>query len=242
MSLDQLKKHAKNAQHLLEEFGIPGPVKLSEAQKFVARIHGYPDWDSAIRAQEAAELKAESGVFAVTTTDFSGVSHTTITRSRDTALASFFEMTYLLVHAAADGRFTVVGDDDDAVLTGLHLILGDGQENSACVLSLTTPGRVVDEPGSISLRKAGQTFTQIASEIQSAIDLHAGKLDEAEVERLKFSEAAFLLGTLLAEEMLNDARDAKSAQPAPSETTAKRTWKEMTLVRQSVVMTARVLV
>ncbi|WP_186214713.1 hypothetical protein [Burkholderia gladioli] len=55
MSLDQLKKHAKNAGPLLEELGVRGPVKLSTSQKFVARLHGYPDWISACEAQAAAK-------------------------------------------------------------------------------------------------------------------------------------------------------------------------------------------
>ncbi|AQH05643.1 hypothetical protein A9R05_42255 (plasmid) [Burkholderia sp. KK1] len=55
MSLDQLKKHAKNAGPLLEELGVRGPVKLSTSQKFVARLHGYPDWISACEAQAEAK-------------------------------------------------------------------------------------------------------------------------------------------------------------------------------------------
>ncbi|HIH2744961.1 TPA: hypothetical protein ACYLN4_000627 [Burkholderia lata] len=53
MSLDQLKKRAKNAGPLLEELGVRGPVKLSTSQKFVARLDGYPDWISACEAQAA---------------------------------------------------------------------------------------------------------------------------------------------------------------------------------------------
>ena len=54
MSVDHLKKQAKNAQRLLEEFRAAplGPIKLSQAQEFVARLEGYPDWHAALAKHE----------------------------------------------------------------------------------------------------------------------------------------------------------------------------------------------
>lgn len=61
MSLDHLKKQAKNAQTLLKEFGVPGNVQLSQGQAFVARLGGYPDWVSACKAAAAkASPKTQS--------------------------------------------------------------------------------------------------------------------------------------------------------------------------------------
>lgn len=55
MSVDHLKKQAKNTQRLLEAFAgaSKGTVKLATAQEFVAQSHGYPDWHSALCAQES---------------------------------------------------------------------------------------------------------------------------------------------------------------------------------------------
>lgn len=58
MSVEHLKKQAKNTQRLLEAFtGAPqGSVKLSAAQEFVAQSHGYPDWHSALNAEVPQRL------------------------------------------------------------------------------------------------------------------------------------------------------------------------------------------
>lgn len=52
MSVDRLKKQAKNARPLLAALTAGTTCTLSQAQTFVAQIHGYPDWHSAIKAQE----------------------------------------------------------------------------------------------------------------------------------------------------------------------------------------------
>ncbi|WP_126228564.1 hypothetical protein [Burkholderia ambifaria] len=54
MSLDHLKKQAKNAQVLLKEFGVPGEVQLHDSQRFVARLRGFPNWLAACVTQSAS--------------------------------------------------------------------------------------------------------------------------------------------------------------------------------------------
>lgn len=50
MTLEHLKKQAKNAQKLLDSFGVAPSVKLAQAQEFVARLHGYPSWHDAVES------------------------------------------------------------------------------------------------------------------------------------------------------------------------------------------------
>lgn len=49
MSLDKMKKQAKNLQRLLPDFVSQNPseLKLAHCQELVARIHGFPSWHAA---------------------------------------------------------------------------------------------------------------------------------------------------------------------------------------------------
>ena len=182
-----------------------------------------------------AELSVE--LWAVTEIDISGVPHIAVSTSRDQAISHFLQLAYLFAHAAPDQTFKVVGDDFDAALTGLHLIW-DSEAGPLCVANLTRPGSLGSEPGWAPAERGNKEFSAIAAEIQAALDLAAGDLDPAEVERLGYSSAAMALGGGLAEEML-DHEHPSDAKPV-SKTHAKKIWKEMGSVRQYVQMLARV--
>lgn len=49
MSLDKMKKQAKNLQRLLPDFisEHPNELRLADCQELVARIHGFPNWHAA---------------------------------------------------------------------------------------------------------------------------------------------------------------------------------------------------
>jgi len=177
-------------------------------------------------------------LWAVTEIDISGVPHIAVTSSRDQAISHFFQMTYLFVHAAPEQKFRVIGDDDDAALTGLHLIW-DHEAGALCVASLTRPGSIGSQPGWAPVERAKKEFTEIAAEVQAALDLTAGKLAPNEVERLSFSSAAVALGRELAEEMLANERSADIKPVTPAR--AKKIWAEMAGVRQYVQMMARIV-
>lgn len=51
MSVDHLKKQAKNAKPQLAQL-LGQPYSLAESQEFIARLHGYPSWHAALKAQE----------------------------------------------------------------------------------------------------------------------------------------------------------------------------------------------
>lgn len=57
MSIEHLKKQAKNLHRLLPEFiqAHPDGGKLSDAQELIARTHGYPNFHAA--ATKAKETK-----------------------------------------------------------------------------------------------------------------------------------------------------------------------------------------
>ena len=181
------------------------------------------------------ELNIE--LWAVTQIDISGVPQLAVTSSRDQAISHFLKMVYLFAHAAPDQKFKVIGDDDDAALTGLHLIW-DHEAGALCVASLTRPASIGSEPGWAPLERAKKDFADIAEEIQAALDLTAGKLAPDEVERLSFSSAAMALGRELAAEMLAEERQA-DIKPV-TQARAKKVWTEMAGVRQYIQMMARV--
>lgn len=53
MSLDKMKKQAKNLLRLLPEFvrEHPGELKLADCQELIARTHGFPNWHAAATHQ-----------------------------------------------------------------------------------------------------------------------------------------------------------------------------------------------
>lgn len=181
-----------------------------------------------------ADLEIE--LWAVTHVEISGVAHTAVTTSRDQAISHFFQQVYLFVHAAPDQKFRVIGDDYDAALTGLHLIW-ELEDGAISVASLTRPASIGSESGWEAVKRSNKEFSEIAAEVQAALDMTAGKLDAEEIERLSFSSAAMALGRDLAEEILSgEQEDIKPVTQAR----AKRIWAEMAGVRQYVRMMARV--
>ena len=86
-------------------------------------------------------------VWVVSMVDSGGFPHVTITEDRDQAIAAFMQHTYFFVHACTNSTvFRVVGEDYDGGFTGLHLLM-DLKDDSMCVLSLTSPGRISPQPG-----------------------------------------------------------------------------------------------
>ena len=73
MSIDRLKKQAKNAQKLLEDFlaAHTPPFKLSDCQDLVARLNGYPDW---FAAESNPRLKTSEQNAGATHSDNNGAS------------------------------------------------------------------------------------------------------------------------------------------------------------------------
>lgn len=64
MSLDHLKKQAKNLKKVLPEFIREHPTggALSDCQELVARVNGYPSWHAAVtRLQDAHAKPIASG-------------------------------------------------------------------------------------------------------------------------------------------------------------------------------------
>jgi hypothetical protein len=184
-----------------------------------------------------ANLSVE--MFAVTVVDLSGVSHVAVTTDRDQAISHFMLQAYLFAHAAPDQTFRVVGGDVDAALSGLHLIW-DRKDGAAVELaSLSIPGSIGASPGWVAPDYAKKSFFEIGSSLDAALRQHEGKLEPAEVERLRNSRAAFALGRPLAEVLISPD-DADQAPIKVSQATAKRTWDAMASVDQYVEMLARV--
>ena len=180
-----------------------------------------------------ADLKIE--LWAVTKTDLSGVTHVSVTSSRDEAVSHFMHSVYLFMHAAPDQRFVVVGDDYDAALTGLHLIW-TSDDVSISVASVTRPASIGSNPGYVPFMTADKPFVDLADEMNAAIAQVHGKLDVREIESLKFSSAAMAMGRYLAEELVEP--DDSIEHKKVSQAKAKRMWTDMKDVDQYVSMMA----
>lgn len=183
-----------------------------------------------------AEIKVD--LWVVTTVDISGVPHVAVTSSRDDAISNFLQITYLFIHAAPNEKFTVVGDDFDAALTGMHLIWEmDGAP--LCVASVSRPASIGNQEGYVPEERDKKNFVDLATEIQAAINMMTGRLDKKEIEKLQHSSAVLHLVHSMAETMIEDERsDRENRVEAVSPRKAKKTWSEMAEVRQYLQMTA----
>lgn len=180
-----------------------------------------------------ADLKIE--LWAVTETDLSGVTHVSVTSSRDEAVSHFMLSVYLFKHAAPDQNFVVVGDDYDAALTGLHLIWRS-EDISISVASVTRPASIGSNPGYIPFETGEKSFVDLADEMNAAAAHVHGKLDPEEIERLKFSSAAMAMERYLAEALIEP--DESIEHKKVSQAKAKRMWTAMKGVDQYVSMMA----
>lgn len=179
------------------------------------------------------DLKIE--LWAVTQTDLSGVTHVSVTSSRDEAVSHFMHSVYLFKHAAPDENFVVVGDDYDAALTGLHLIW-KSDDVSISVASVTRPASIGSNQGYVPFFTGEKSFFDLADEMNAAIALVHGKLDPEDVERLKFSSAAMAMGRYLAEALIEP--DESLEHKKVSQAKAKRMWTGMKDVDQYISMMA----
>ena len=180
-----------------------------------------------------ADLTIE--LWAVTNTDLSGVTHVSVTSSRDEAVSQFMHSVYLFMHAAPDQRFMVVGDDYDAALTGLHLIW-KSDDVSISVASVTRPGSIGSNPGYVPFMTTERSFVDLADEMNAAIAQVHGKLEPEEIERLKFSSAAMAMGRYLAEALIETDESIEHKKISQAKT--KRMWTAMKDVDQYISMMA----
>lgn len=174
-------------------------------------------------------------LWAVTNTDLSGVTHVSVTSSRDEAVSHFMQSVYLFLHAAPEQHFVIVGDDYDAVLTGLHLIW-KSDDFAISVASLTRPSSIGSNPGYLPFKTSDKSFVDLADEMNAAILQVHGKLESDEIDRLKFSSAAMALGQYLADELLKP--DESVEHKKISHAKAKRMWTAMKDVDQYISMMA----
>ncbi|BDB30500.1 hypothetical protein Tamer19_42740 [Cupriavidus sp. TA19] len=177
----------------------------------------------------------QSELWIVSVVDLSGVPKSVVSPSRDEATSQFLHLAYLFVHATPDQRLRVVGDDEDAALTGMHLIWDSDDGGAVCLVSLTRAAVVRSAPGWSAAYRQNQTFASIAAEAQAALDATAGHLDPREVDRLSRSSAVFALNRPLAPLLVaGDERDVPPIELAR----ARSVWEEMKAVDQYIEMKA----
>ena len=175
-------------------------------------------------------------VWSITMTDDSTYPHVTQAIGRDNAIAAFMSQAYMFVHAHK-GTYSVVGEDNDAGLTGLHLIFQpeNVDDVTICAVSLASPMWIESQDGYKAPAWGDLELVGIAAHLQSAID--NTKPSQTERNRLKVCEAALNWPRRLAEELLDGRTSGFEVSPAEG----RRIWKEMGQVRQWTCGTARVI-
>ena len=186
---------------------------------------------------ESTGEKTTEERWCVTMNDISGVPGVVIAPSRKVAIEHFMQTVYLFLHAAPDQLFRVIGNDDDAALAGLHLVMNVG-EAWVCLAALTRPGEI--DPDCDLATEAGnaQSFVASASLIQSAIELTQGSLEVNEVERLSHSVAMLKVYRPLADIFAKEVEEVGETQS--QEEKAIKTWDDMASIRHMVSLTATI--
>jgi hypothetical protein len=174
----------------------------------------------------------------VTMTDVSGFPHVTIARDRDNAVSAFLRYVYMFANVHK-GRYTVVGNDHDPALRGLHLLYTPmGDETTICVVSVSCPMEIIpQEPWQTpSYRAFG--FSDLATEIQASVERN--EPNAAEASRLERSVVAWIWPRALADMMMEANQPSEKEWMRIPESRSKELWAEMSSVRQWTQGKARV--
>ncbi|SRR5581483_3165018 len=178
-------------------------------------------------------------LWVVSLVDFGGLAHSTIAKNRDDAVAAFMSHVYMFVHSFPEAAFRIVGDDDDAALTGLHCLMRLEKE-WLCVISVTSPGVIEPQPGSTTFPWGDARFVQIAADIEGAVAKHQSLVSAEERERLRRSTVAVLFPRNGAEALIEAAQENDEPADKVSAHRAAQVWNAMGRVRQFVHVTATV--
>lgn len=170
--------------------------------------------------------------------DLTGVPHVVASNDRAIAINYFLGVVYLHMHAAPNESFKVVGDDVDAALSGLHLLM-QLDDSWVCMAALTQPALIEPQEDYDTLAANAPDFASTAMLIQGAIENNHGKLDQATVEKLSHSLAAMHIYRPLADIIASEEAD-DCVQPAPEvqRTDIENTWRDMGRVKHMISMTA----
>ena len=177
-------------------------------------------------------------IWCVTTIDCGGLPTTVLANSRDDAVSHFYHLTYLFLHAAPDMDFMVVGNDDDAALAGLHLLIKT-EEGHIPVLSLTKPGQLEKLKGSTIRRHGDRPFVEIAGDLQLVIEDKAGNLSQKDIDGLSRSGPAYALAYSKAEGLAEEASYRLSNDDV--EQVISHTWDDMRAGKHQSLYQATIL-
>lgn len=177
------------------------------------------------------------GLWAITTTDASGVPHVMITTDLDQAIAAFMKQVYLFVHADPKEHFKIVGNERDAALSELYLMML-GEDEQLCLCSMNQASGIESLTGWTPKPYGNQGFAALATGLQAALDLAHGKLAPEEVDRLGFSHPAMMMHRRLAAELLVEDLE-REHQEMVSPELAKSFWEDMANVKQMMTMSVK---
>lgn len=172
-------------------------ISLTELYNIWSRCHGSKDWKEHVAKLLMPTLppmpELQRDLWSVTTVDISGFPTVTLAYGADDAISAFLHNTFIFVHLLPDANFRVVGEDDDAALSGLHLIeMGDGDSTSTCLLSLTKPACIELQEGIKGYQCQGEPeFAKIGSELDATVAYYNGRLKESDRTPFIKSHIAF---------------------------------------------------
>ena len=178
-------------------------------------------------------------LWVVSLVDLGGLAHSSIAKNRDDAISAFMSHVYMFVHSFPEAAFRIVGDDEDATLTGLHCLMRL-EEEWLCVISMTSPASIQPQPGSSTFPWGDARFVQIAADIQTAVAKHQSLVSAEERARLSRSIVAILFTRNGAEALIEGAQENSEPTDKISADRAAKVWNAMGRVRQFVLAIATV--
>jgi hypothetical protein len=183
--------------------------------------------------------------WVVVQTDIGGVSTTIVPKSRSDAVAAFLQRAYLFVHAFPSYDFMIHGNDRDAALEGMRLLMrvevkGVKSEHWMVPLQLCKAMGVEFTNGApkecATMAEAG--FTASGAEMSRLLKGIGERLDQGEVQRLAHSWPALLFwrGEMV-DGMAKEAAKVADGKRQASET-SREVWQAMKTVESFTVTTA----
>lgn len=244
MTPESYKAQAKRlSKHLKDKHGLS--ISHSAALEAVASSHGFRDWNTLCVIGDKDDSIPDDP-WCVTLIGFDGMPHTNLIYGRSEAIWYFSTVVYAIQSLLPSFATICVGEDDDAVLTGLYLYCKqkdkDGSFEPYVILTQGSTAHRASMLPRESKQFIDMDFVQIAKFIDETLDSRG--LDDVDnrFRELSHSFYALHLAADTSEQILDQGiENSLSIKSHTAASVMDTIWKAMQDTRFMVGTSARVV-
>jgi hypothetical protein len=236
------KEQVKHLHSQLKKAAVD--ISIGELYNIWAHIHGSSDWKSHIKKLQMptappGPTAEDKDLWSITTTDFSGFPTVTLAIGMNNAIATFLQNSFMYVNLLSEAVLRVVGEEDDAALSGLHLIAeGDKNSDPTCLMSLVRPQMVELQEGISPFEMSTPPhFVRLGLDLDATLAYFKGRIKETDRIKCVKSLIAHQLMHPFAKEILKGAKPRQHV----SDEKMNRLWDYMQSVRIWATFTANII-